>query len=65
MMRFDEPIFGENTTTVAVDDEAAGPFLVIKQCGDNGDHSISLDFDEIGTLYQVMKRLRDEWEQKK
>jgi hypothetical protein len=57
-----KPIFDENATTVRVEDDAAGPFLVIEQCSDAGNQKIRLCFTEIDTLHDAMSRLRDEWE---
>jgi hypothetical protein len=36
-----EPVYSEMATTITIDDEAAGPFLVIKQEGRTNHFSIS------------------------
>lgn len=38
-----EPIFHELATSIRIDDEAAGPFLVVSQCRDSKDQSITID----------------------
>lgn len=62
-----KPIYDEMATTVRVEDDAAGPFLMIEQCRDDksGTQQISICFSEIDALYQVMTRLRHEWEPSK
>lgn len=38
-----KPIFDELATSIRIDDEAAGPFLVVSQCSDRKDQSITID----------------------
>lgn len=58
-----KPLFDEMATTVRVEDDAAGIYLVIEQCRDDkGSQIITFDFDEIDTLYQAATRLRHEWD---
>lgn len=62
-----KPIFDSTATTVRIEDDATGPFLIISQCPDDrdGEQNIRLCFTEIDTLYQAMTRLRHEWEPSK
>lgn len=50
------PIFGECQTTVSIDDEAAGMFLVIEQDG----KQIQIDTDEWPVLAAAAERLLQE-----
>ena len=60
-----KPLFDEMATTVRVEDDAAGAYLVIEQCRDSkGSQTVTFDFREIDTLYQAMTRLRHEWDGK-
>lgn len=57
-----KPIFDEEATTVRIEDDAAGPFLVIEQERDeHGKQAIRLCFNEIKLLYETMAKLRQEW----
>ena len=57
-----KPIFDDGATTVRIEDDAAGPFLVIEQEGDeHGVQAIRLCFNEIQLLYETMEKLRQEW----
>jgi len=57
-----KPIFDEDATTVRIEDDAAGPFLVIEQSSEeHGEQSIRLCFNEIQPLYDTMEKLRQEW----
>ena len=40
------PIYHESATTISIDDEAAGPFLVISQDTDGGHMEIRISPDE-------------------
>ena len=58
-----KPIFDHMATTVRIEDDAAGPYLIIEQCQDDkGEQKISICFTEIDALYHAMTRLRHEWE---
>lgn len=59
-----EPIFSEQATVISIDDEAAGPFIVIRQSG-RSDNSISLNFGEWEMLAEGIKRLEREWADEK
>ena len=41
-----EPIFSEMATTIDIEDEAAGPFVVIRQEGRDGAQKINIDQTE-------------------
>lgn len=48
------PIFGEETTTITVEDEAAGFFYKLSQTGDREDvGSIWVDLEELKALYEA------------
>lgn len=60
-----KPIFDADATTVRIEDDAAGPFLVIEQDSEeHGQQAIRLCFNEIDKLHHAMTRLRQEWEAK-
>jgi hypothetical protein len=52
-----EPIFAEGATTVMIDDEATGEFLVLTQSDDSGDQSIRIDPEEWPTLRDAINRM--------
>lgn len=37
------PIFDELATSIRIDDEAAGPFLVVSQCRDDNKYGVTID----------------------
>jgi len=41
-----EPIFSEQATEVYIEDESAGPFVVVKQCRVDGDGKVLIDIEE-------------------
>lgn len=49
----DNMIFGESVTEVSIDDEAAGPFIVLTQ----EDNKVKLDFDEIPVLFELLTKI--------
>ena len=52
------PVFGEGNTYVSVEDDAAGPFLVIKQPDYDAEMGkIQLDFDELTAVVEAAKML--------
>jgi len=53
-----EELFHEATTTVSVDDDAAGVYLVLAQEGGK----IRVDFDEWDLLTAAVRKLQEEWE---
>ena len=53
----DNPIFGDGATHISIDDEAAGPFIVLKQYTDDATREIRLDLDEIDIVFETIKKL--------
>lgn len=63
----DNPIYGETATHVILEDEAAGPFIVLRQSFDGiKPGEVRLDLEELAAVYDAAKRLiqgeRDEKE---
>lgn len=57
-----KPIFDMESTTVRIEDDAAGPFIVIEQeSEDNGKQEIRLCFSEIKALHDAMCQLHEIW----
>lgn len=56
------PIFGEYTTQVRLDDDAAGVYLVLDQSGQDGAESgiVKLNPDELPVIMEVARRLLDQ-----
>ena len=53
----DNPIFGESVISVSLDDEAAGPFIVLRQ--PNTASEIKLDYDQLLLVVDAAKMLMD------
>lgn len=53
----DSPIFGESTTTIRLDDEGGGPFVVIEQADASQSSAIRLDPDECEIVMRTARRL--------
>lgn len=51
------PIFGEGTTHISVDDEAAGGYIVIEQFPDEGEQKIRLDLPELEEILRLANKL--------
>lgn len=70
-----ESIFSDRATTIRIEDEGAGPFLVIEQHPDDspkdGTHQIRIDANELEAIYDAANQLRgvcrllDSWQQQK
>ena len=56
------PIFGEGTTHVEIDDEAAGGFIVLTQFPDEGEQKIRLDIAELEKIIEIAKNMMAEYE---
>lgn len=57
----ENPVFGESNTFISIDDEAAGPFIVIEQCNDyNNNKSIRVDFEELEAIFEASKMLMNQ-----
>lgn len=55
------PIYGEFNVVVRVEDEGAGPFLVLEQnTDDRANQSIRLDYDEFLAVAQAAKMLLEQ-----
>lgn len=57
----DNPVFGESVIEVALDDEAAGPFIVLRQPGTASE--IKLDYDQLLLVVDAAKMLIEGVEQ--
>lgn len=53
----DSPVYGESTTHICIDDEAGGPFIVLKQFRSEGDQELRFDMDEFDAVYKAAKKL--------
>ena len=55
------PIYGEFNVVVRVEDEGAGPFLVLEQSSDDGaNQKIRVDYDELLAVVQAAKMLMEQ-----
>lgn len=52
-----EPIYSESATTVRIDDEEAGEFLVISQSPDSGTKEIRINPEEWPTLRDAIDKM--------
>ena len=52
----ENPLFGE-VTHIMIEDEAAGPFIILKQATDEGNMEIRLDFTEVDIIFETIKKL--------
>ena len=58
----DNPIFGEKATHITIDDEAAGPFIVLKQSFVHAKPGeVRLDPDEMRHVFEHAQKLLDEY----
>ena len=54
----ESPIFGESTIKVRVEDDAAGPYLVLHQCGGEiQPGEVRLDLEELELVLRAARRL--------
>lgn len=53
----DDPIHGESVISVSIDEEGAGPFLCIHQSL----AELRLDFNEVEPLYELMKKMMNDY----
>jgi len=56
------PIFGEGTTHISIDDEAAGGFIVLTQFPDEGEQKIRLDIAELEKIVEIAKNMMAEYD---
>lgn len=54
----DNPIFGESVVQVTLDDEAGGPFIILKQVNEHDNGTVRLDFDEFQTIVEAVASLK-------
>lgn len=55
----ESPIYGESSTHVRLEDEAAGEFLVLSQCHDAiKPGEIRIDFEDFDLIVEAVKKLR-------
>jgi len=52
-----EPIYSEQATMIQLEDEAAGLFVVVKQCPNTGEQKISFTHEEWPQIRQAIDRL--------
>ena len=57
----ENPIFGEQTTTISIDDEGAGPFIVIEQYPNRQTNKISFDIKELVVVMEEATKLFDNY----
>lgn len=57
----DNPIFGEQVITIALEDEAGGPFFVVESNQESGD-GLRIDDDELELLVKAGRKLKEEFE---
>ena len=55
----DNAFFGKSVTTVELDDEAAGAFIIVSQDGEERTNELRFDFEEIDTFCEILKQLKD------
>jgi hypothetical protein len=55
------PVYGEETTIVRIEDEGGGPFFILSQSSDDGERSIRLDYDEFKLISQSAEILLNGW----
>lgn len=56
----DSPVFGESVTTVRLEDESSGPFLLIEQSQDAGLMQLRLDLDELCEITDAARWLLEQ-----
>lgn len=55
----DNPVFGEGSTHIRIEDEAGGPFIVLSQSRDDSQSGeIRLDFEEVEMITDVIYTLK-------
>jgi hypothetical protein len=55
-----EHIYSERATTVRLEDEGAGCFVEVEQCGRNGNMKIGINPDEWPALREAIDRIFEE-----
>lgn len=54
----DNPVFGNSAIHVKIEDDAAGPYLVLHQCSDENEGQITIDFDQFDEIAKSIELLR-------
>jgi hypothetical protein len=55
----ENPIFGEGATHVCLEDEAGGPFIILKQTHDQAEPGqVRLSFEEIPLIVKAIDQLK-------
>lgn len=55
-----ESIFCDQATTVRIEDEAGGPFLVLEQHPNSGKQEIRFDFEEWPMIHQAVQKIAEQ-----
>lgn len=58
----ENPIFGEFSTHISIEDEAAGGYIVIEQFPDEGKQTIKLELPELEELLRLANKLMATYE---
>jgi hypothetical protein len=53
----ENPVFGEGNTFVSIDDEGAGPFIIIEQDDYESNKNIRIDYEELLAINEAAKML--------
>ncbi len=51
------PVYGRGVLQISIDDEGAGGFVKICELGDDLEHYVSIDADELDLVFQEAKKL--------
>ena len=54
------PVHGRGVLQISIDDEGAGGFVKICELGDDLDHYVCIDADELDLVFQEAKKLIDQ-----
>jgi hypothetical protein len=54
------PVHGRGILQLSIDDEGAGGFIKICELGDDLDHYVRIDADELDLVFQEAKKLLDQ-----
>ena len=54
------PVHGRGVLQISIDDEGAGGFVKICELGDDLDHYVRIDADELELVFQEAKKLIDQ-----
>ena len=54
------PVHGRGVLQISIDDEGAGGFVKICELGDDLDHYVRIDADEIDLVFHEAKKLLDQ-----